>query len=127
MLCINVAINERIKRTFQGLFVNAGPLSWMALDSAKPGRLNDGYDEVWVLHAASDWSQLHVDDDQHTVAQLMLNEFMRVMQLNGADTAEISSTIAQLATASNYDLHRWLYADCDHYLAVSHQFDHQQK
>jgi renalase len=120
-------LTSGLKRAFQGFFINAGPLSWIALDSAKPGRLNDGYDEVWVLHAASDWSELHVDDDQPTVAQLMLAEFMRVMQLNGADTAEISTTIAQLTTASNYDLHRWLYADCDHYLAVSHQFDHQQK
>ena len=52
---------------------------------------------------------------------------MGIMQLNGANTAEISNTIADLTTASNYDLHRWLYADCERYLTIGYQLDHQQK
>jgi len=119
-------LTNELKSDFDGVFVNAGLLSWIALDSAKPGRSMDRHQQVWVLHATSEWSQQYVDEDRHTVARLMLEEFMRIMTLNGAETEEISNTIAALATASNYDLHRWLYADCDHYLDVSHHFDDKQ-
>lgn len=120
-------LTSKLTRDFECLFVNTGLLSWVALDSAKPGRSKDPHQEVWVLHATSEWSKLHVDTDRDTVARLMLEAFMGIVQLNGANTAEISNTIADLTTASNYDLHRWLYADCERYLTIGYQLDHQQK
>jgi len=50
---------------FDGAFVDASPLSWIARDSSKPRR---GPDETWVLHATSGWSERHVDVARNTVA-----------------------------------------------------------
>jgi predicted NAD/FAD-dependent oxidoreductase len=49
---------------FDGAFVNVGPLAWIARNSSKPGR---GGGEAWVLHAASGWSDDHLDDDPGAV------------------------------------------------------------
>ncbi|KQQ84240.1 NAD/FAD-dependent oxidoreductase [Xanthomonas sp. Leaf131] len=43
---------------YDALFVNVGPLRWVARNSSKPGR--DGA-ETWLLHAGADWSQAHLD------------------------------------------------------------------
>ncbi|MFO3705032.1 NAD(P)/FAD-dependent oxidoreductase [Xanthomonas codiaei] len=43
---------------YDGLFVNAGPLRWVARDSSKPARAGA---ETWLLHATAMWSQVHGD------------------------------------------------------------------
>lgn len=83
---------------FDGLFVNAGPLSWVARDTSKPGRLQSASEvkEVWVLHASAEWSEAHLEHPSEEVAQAMLAAFQA---LGGA-------------TPEAYSLHRWRYADC---------------
>ncbi|XUP36170.1 NAD(P)-binding protein (plasmid) [Xanthomonas axonopodis pv. vasculorum] len=54
---------------FDALFVNAGPLRWVARNSSKPARAGA---ETWLLHAAAEWSQAHCDAlPGHVIASLV--------------------------------------------------------
>lgn len=126
--CFALMINvqQTLNCDFDGLFVNHGILSWLARDSAKPGRLdfnhrypqtnNEGVNhthETWILHANSEWSELHVEDDKEAVAQQMLTAFKNLIKRACADEIQLQS----------YQLHRWLYADCAQYLTCGYQLD----
>ena len=116
-----VHLNQTIPCAFEGLFINNGPLSWIARDSSKPGRTNQHTtgSETWVLHATSQWSKAHVDDEKETVAQIMLAEFANIMQRSSAAQHTIK--------AQSHQLHRWLYADCDQYLTSVYHYDKANK
>ncbi|MBO9852077.1 NAD(P)/FAD-dependent oxidoreductase [Xanthomonas phaseoli] len=43
---------------YDALFVNAGPLRWVARNASKPARVGA---ETWLLHATAEWSQVHCD------------------------------------------------------------------
>lgn len=64
---------------FDAAFVNGGPLSWIARDSAKPGRR--GSPTHWVAHASSAWSREHLELDREEVAPLLSSAFV---ELTGA-------------------------------------------
>jgi hypothetical protein len=115
-------IESTVNCDFDGLFINNGLLSWIARDSAKPGRHNAANNknplknqETWVLHASSQWSEMHVDDDKETIAQQMLAEFLSIIALKDA-------TVPMLQIST---LHHWLYADCDGCLNSVYEFDAQ--
>jgi renalase len=46
---------EPLELAWDGLFVNSGPLGWVARNSSKPGRQAVG-GEVWVLNASPAWT-----------------------------------------------------------------------
>ena len=72
----------------------AGPLSWVARNSAKPGR--DG-PEAFVLQASPDWSRTHLEDAADTVANALL---AHLQAANGGALPPLLSLQA----------HRWRYA-----------------
>jgi hypothetical protein len=116
-----VHFNQRIHCQFDGLFINTGLLTWVARDSAKPGRSQDSNSDIetWVLHASSQWSKAHIDDEKELVAQQMLAEFSKILQFDNS-----LNTSKQVAiSAQSYALHRWLYADCERYLMHAYEFD----
>jgi len=112
---------QRIHCQFDGLFINSGLLSWVARDSAKPGRgqHTNSNTETWILHASSEWSSAHVDEDKVLLSQQMLAEFMKILQLDNAFNVNEQPAISP----QSFVLHRWLYADCASYLADVYQFD----
>lgn len=111
-----VHLSENIPCEFDGLFINNSLLSWIARDSAKPGRLNaHTHTETWVLHATSQWSKTHIDEDKEAVTALMLAEFATIIQRSNAS--------AQSIKLENHQLHRWLYADCEQYLNDVYHYD----
>lgn len=122
-------LNQSLESQFDGLFINTGILSWLARDNAKPGRdmLLKPKQETWVLHASSAWSQQHINEDKQVVAKHMLNEFKRIMQMAGAQIVLLEDATKNINHSANYDLHRWLYADCETYLSVGYQFDAAKK
>lgn len=61
----------RIEPGYDALFVNAGPLRWVARDSSKPARQGA---ETWLLHATADWSRLHLDATADDVIAMLLPE-----------------------------------------------------
>jgi predicted NAD/FAD-dependent oxidoreductase len=87
-------LNEAITMPFEAAFINEGILSWVARNNAKPQRTGD---EVWVIHAQSQWSQEHIDADPLAIAPQMIAAFIA---LGGKAPAE-------------YAIHRWRYASSD--------------
>lgn len=79
---------------FDAVFVNDGPLRWVARNSSKPGRRGD---ETWLLHASALWSEAHLDETAESVAPLLLAEFARL----GAPAP------------AAWTAHRWRYADTE--------------
>ncbi|HKK57686.1 NAD(P)/FAD-dependent oxidoreductase [Marinobacter sp.] len=92
---------------YVGMRVKSNILSWVANNSSKPGRDDDG--QWWVLHATSEWSQANVDGPAKQVAGKMIREFQAV---TGTDLVP-----CDLVT------HRWLYAkSSDPAMPVYHWF-----
>lgn len=114
-------LSKTILCEFDGLFINSGPLSWIARDSAKPGRLNqaNASSETWVLHATSQWSKAHINDEKAALAQLMLAEFSNIIQRSNA--------ASQAIKIQSQQLHGWLYADCEQYLDSVFHYDNANK
>lgn len=79
---------------WDGAFINAGPLRWVARDSSKPGRTGP---ETWLLHATAAWSDAHIEEDASAVIATLLAAF-----------AALGGPAPQAATA-----HRWRYADTE--------------
>ena len=66
---------------FDGLFVGRDGdldrvIAWIARDSSKPMR-SDG--EVWVVHAASEWSSAHFRDPTEQIERVLLDELAGVL------------------------------------------------
>ena len=89
---------------WDGAFVNAGPLRWMARDSSKPGRTGQ---ETWLLHASPAWSDAHIEDDAASVTTALLAAF-----------AALGGPAPVAATA-----HRWRYADTEPALTLGCWWD----
>lgn len=79
---------------WDGAFINAGPLRWVARDSSKPGRTGP---ETWLLHASPDWSEAHIEADAAAVTAHLLAAFA---ELGGPHPAHVQATA-----------HRWRFAD----------------
>lgn len=79
---------------FDGMRVSSDILSWVANNSSKPGREDEG--QWWVLHATSAWSQQNEETDSEQVIQRMLSAFKAETGASG----EPDEVVA----------HRWLYA-----------------
>jgi predicted NAD/FAD-dependent oxidoreductase len=75
-------------------FINQGPLSWVASQSARPGRPGAN---AWVLHASPEWSLKHLDRSAEDVAGLLLEAAGSLPQVR---RFKVKSAIA----------HRWRYA-----------------
>jgi predicted NAD/FAD-dependent oxidoreductase len=106
---------------FDGLFIQAGALSWVARDSAKPGRkvASNISSDVWVLHASAEWSASHVDDDKEKIAREMRNEFNHILKIDDS----IQASAYAFAAPKHQSLHRWLYADAEKYLTDICHYD----
>lgn len=83
-----------LKLEYDAAFNRRGALAWLARDASKPGRPVEH--ETWVVHAASGWSQEHLEADADEVARLLSEELARVT----GSTAAVSWSAA----------HRWRYA-----------------
>jgi hypothetical protein len=80
--------------TFDGAFINGGPLSWICRNTSKPGRAGD---EAWVVHASPDWSRDHLEDERGSICEALQEAFAE------ATGVEIPAPIFVAA-------HRWRYA-----------------
>ena len=81
---------------WDGLFINQGPLGWIANDGAKPGRRGP----VTVLHANADWSRRHLELDRESVVAILLEAFASIV---GRPLPAVVWSRA----------HRWLYSLAD--------------
>ncbi|WP_027467887.1 NAD(P)/FAD-dependent oxidoreductase [Deefgea rivuli] len=81
---------------FAGVFINEGPLSWIAHDSSKAARGGQN----WLLHACAEWSQAHLEDSPEQVMALLGAELNRLLSQWGKTSV----------TWQNATPHRWRYA-----------------
>lgn len=89
------AFDQPLDLPFEGAFVQASPLGWIARDDSKPGRPGAG--ETWIAQATAAWSTAHVDDDPDRVARVLAETFRHA---TGRNDAAPTRTM----------VHRWLYA-----------------
>ena len=82
---------------FDGAFVNEGPLSWLARDTSKPGRVALAGGDCWVLHGSHAWSAAHLDAAPEEVARKLLAAFFVAARVSPAPTRSLVA-------------HRWLYS-----------------
>jgi len=95
---------------FDGVFVNQGPLRWVARDSSKPGRSalagnatgeptggkavgpvagSAGSGDCWVLHAEPGWTRKHLNDAREQVEAAMLEAFSALVEVAGGSQPAI--------------------------------------
>jgi renalase len=72
---VMLGLVEPARVDWDGAFVNVGPLSWVARDSSKPGRIGG---EAWVLHAEPSWSTEHLDDEPDDVIANLRGALLRL-------------------------------------------------
>ena len=92
-----VAFDAPLSIDADALFINDGPLGWIARDTSKPGRR--GVDN-WVAHATPQWSEEHLDHSAAEVRQLMMDALSSIAGRFGASLPEPEFVRA----------HRWRFA-----------------
>lgn len=110
-----LAVKSQAKASFQGAFLNEGPLSWMACDHSKPRRQaawKEGSEDLqtWVLHASPEWSLANLDLTQDEALQAMVDAFQ------AATPIDCEHPVYAVA-------HRWRYANTRHTLPQRSMWD----
>jgi renalase len=89
-----VGFNKPVKADFEAVFVNQGPLSWIACNSAKPERQG----HAWVAHATPEWSTANLERDAEDVANELYAAFCEIVPVPAGLRAAVLTA------------HRWRYA-----------------
>ena len=89
-----LGFEQALATDFDAAFDNDGPLSWLARNSAKPGRTG----EAWLLHAEPEWSRQHLEAEPTWVAEQLLTAFQ----------ARVPIAVEQ--PPALISAHRWRYA-----------------
>jgi predicted NAD/FAD-dependent oxidoreductase len=92
---VMVAFESRLEVPWDGAFVHASALSWVARNSSKPGR--DPAVDCWVLHGASDWSAANLEAAPEVAARDLMEAFAVAV---GASLPAPRQVVA----------HRWRYS-----------------
>jgi len=92
-----LGFSEYIELGWQAAVVRNADVSWIAVNSSKPGRKSPF---TLVVHSSNDWADAHNDDEADQVRDHLLDE---------ATTA----TGLELRRAVHQQLHRWRYANID--------------
>lgn len=82
---------------FDAALVRDADISWISVNSSKPGR---GPATCIVVHSTNAWADAHIDDDADSVVQHLRGECSRVLNLD-------------VDAAVHCDLQRWRYANID--------------
>ena len=90
-----LGFSENLPLEFEAAHVIHSDLSWIAVNSHKPGR-TDRF--TLMVHSSEEYSEAHIDDDRETVMQHLMNETSNVI---GHDVS-----IADYKT-----VHGWRYAN----------------
>lgn len=95
--CVMATFRVPVRAPFDAATVDGEALAWAARNSSKPGRDTA---EAWVLHAAPDWSEQHIDDEPSEVGDALLRAFGELPEVG---PMEVDSARA----------HKWLFAKAD--------------
>ena len=90
-----LGFNRKWDKTWSAATLSDSPLSWLSVNSSKPGR--DSEYTCLVAHTCNDWAEAHIDDEMSEVQAALLMELKELTGIEG-ETAEYCTT------------HRWRYA-----------------
>jgi predicted NAD/FAD-dependent oxidoreductase len=90
-----IGLKDPIDLGWDTLRVNDLPVSWLAVNSAKPGRASDNV--TLMVHASPEWSNANVNTDRAEILEVMMSITAALTRLNLKDPEYVT-------------LHRWLYA-----------------
>ncbi|TWU32014.1 Deoxyribodipyrimidine photo-lyase [Novipirellula artificiosorum] len=90
-----VAFERSLNLGFDGAFVHHSPLSWIARNNSKPQR--EGDRETWVVHAAAEWTEKHIDESADQVKPYLFDEFWGAVGRPRVEPIHL-------------DVHRWRFA-----------------
>ncbi len=93
-----VGLKSLIDPGWESLRINDLPVSWLAVNSAKPGRVNNL--GTLVVHAAPEWSNANLEKDSNEVQSIMMEVTAALTRLD-------------LTQPEHVTLHRWLYASVE--------------
>ncbi|MGB5733554.1 MAG: FAD-dependent oxidoreductase, partial [Thiohalocapsa sp.] len=96
---VMLGLDAPLDLPWEGLFVNQGPLRWVANNGSKPDRQGP----VWVLHATADWTGARLQADTQTVVAALVDAFAKVVGSAGVALPALRWSQA----------HRWLYSLVD--------------
>ncbi len=102
---------EGIDLPWNAALVRNADISWISVNSSKPGR---GHASTMVVHSTNAWADAHMEDDGDAVLEHMLDEASAV---SGAD----------LRTAVHRQVHRWRYANIAKQSGPTHFVDDEKK
>jgi len=98
-----LAFNDEVALPFDGVFVNQGPLRWVARNSSKPGRPGQVKEDCWVLQAEPGWTRKHLNTPREQVEAALLEAFAALVERAGVSLPRVNWRQA----------HSWLYAQVE--------------
>ena len=102
-----VSFASTIDTDMDGVFVDEGPLSWIANNRSKPERQR----ESWVLHASPDWSASHLESSPDRIMDTLLGQLAKIVKSK------------KLPATTEIQAHRWRYASTTEALSEPCLFD----
>lgn len=106
-----LAINKPLPWEWEAVIVKNSLISWMALNSSKPGRNNQ---QTLIVQTDNQWSEKHINESIADIQQLILGELNNLLSYDFSNS-EYSTT------------HRWRYADTEETMDVDYHLDHDLK
>ncbi len=103
-----LGFNDSLSMPWDAALVKQADISWMSVNTSKPGRRQPGAD--MVVLASNVWAEAHMKDDLQAVQAHLLQQ------------AEAISG-QTLAHADHQDIHRWRYANSKKYYQSNSYFD----
>lgn len=92
-----LGFDEAVDLPWQAALVRDADISWISVNSSKPGRPAV---PSLVVHSTNAWADDHADDDIEAVQRHLVDEFRAVTGVDAASAAFV-------------DVHRWRYANVD--------------
>ena len=102
-----LGFEQTLELPWQAALVREADISWVSVNSSKPGR-TDAF--TLLVHSTNAWADAHIDDDKDSVLEHMIDEASLV---TGKD----------LRLADHCQVHRWRYANIDRQTGPSHFID----
>ena len=110
-----LGLDDMIALDFEAAHITNSDLSWMAINSSKPGR---GEAKTLVIHSSKEYAKSAINSSSAEVMQHLLSEASRVMgvDLNGAEHKAIQRWL--YASNENEEPTATVFLDHEHKLAV---------
>ncbi|WP_442508544.1 FAD-dependent oxidoreductase [Novipirellula sp. SH528] len=109
-----VAFEQSLDLGFDGAFVQHSPISWIARNNSKARRNSDRNRETWVVHAAAEWTEAHIDDSPNEIKQCLFDEFWAAVGRPRVEPIHLG-------------IHRWRFAIPSESLTDRCLFDDQRR